>query len=439
MPRLAVVGAGWAGLAAAVRAVQAGWQVAVLEMAPLAGGRARSLPGEAVLRDNGQHILIGAYRRTLGLMAELGVPLDQALLRLPLSLQDVQGRGLALPAAPLWWALPRAVLGAQGWSLSDKISLLHHAARWAAARFRCDPHWTVDELCRALPTTLRQSLIDPLCVAAMNTPSHEASASVFLRVLHDALLSGPGSADMLLPRWSLAELLPLPAERWLRQHGAQFQLGRRVTQLQAVPSGWVIDDKRFDAVVLSCSATEAARLAAPHAPAWARRAEALSFEPIVTVQLRCPGARLPRPISALRDGPEAPAQFLFDHGAISGEAAAGWFSAVISGATPWVKAGRQATGDAVLAQLLAQLPAGSWPQPLAVAAVQAERRATFRCVPGLQRPAASIAARLVAAADYVEGPYPATLEGAVMSAEAAVAALQPCLAPPPSTVVPHSS
>ena len=52
-----------------------------------------------------------------------------------------------------------------------------------------------------------------------------------------------------------------------------------------------------------------------------------------------------------------------------------------------------------------------------------EKRATFACAPRLARPPSAIAPGLAAAGDYVEGPYPATLEGAVMSAAPALAAL----------------
>ena len=52
-----------------------------------------------------------------------------------------------------------------------------------------------------------------------------------------------------------------------------------------------------------------------------------------------------------------------------------------------------------------------------------EKRATFACTPGLQRPAAAIATGLVAAGDHVQGPYPATLEGAVRSGNAAAQVL----------------
>ena len=51
-----------------------------------------------------------------------------------------------------------------------------------------------------------------------------------------------------------------------------------------------------------------------------------------------------------------------------------------------------------------------------------EKRATFACTPDLQRPASAIAPGLWACGDYIAGPYPATLEGAVRSGVAAAAA-----------------
>ena len=85
--RIAVVGAGWSGLAAAVTAVEAGHQVSLYEASRTAGGRARALPGTLpdgtpATLDNGQHILIGAYSHTLALMRTVGVAPEQALLRL---------------------------------------------------------------------------------------------------------------------------------------------------------------------------------------------------------------------------------------------------------------------------------------------------------------------------------------------------------------------
>jgi hypothetical protein len=182
-----------------------------------------------------------------------------------------------------------------------------------------------------------------------------------------------------------------------------------------------VDGEGFDAVVLACTALEAARLTATIAPAWSAQAGAFRYEPIVTVYLQCDGARLPAPMMALRaDATSAPAQFVFDHGALGG--AAGRMAFVISGAAGWVERGQEATVQAVLDQAKTAFPAGTWPTPPRLLRLISERRATFRCTPGLDRPAAAIAPGLLAAGDYLQGPYPATLEGAVRAGQTAAEA-----------------
>lgn len=433
--RVAVVGGGWAGLAAAVRAVQAGHRVTLFEMAQQLGGRARSLaPATSALAapdlpaplDNGQHILIGAYRRTLDLMRTVGADETRLLDRRPLELRYPDGRGLALPRGLVWMAFVRGVAGCVGWNWSDRAALIRAAAGWALDRFRCDPTLTVAAMCAGLPPAVRQLLIDPLCVAALNTPAHEASAEVLLRVLRDALFGGRGGADLLLPRRPLGDLLPGPAARWLADHGATLHFGRRVTSLArsqpgAAGSGWAVAGEQFDAVVLAAPASEAARLVRPLSSGWAQIAQELRYEPIATVYLECPGARLPAAMTALVEGPAAPAQFAFDHGALGGPA--GRFAFVISGAGPWVERGSGALAAAVIDQARTAMPAGTWPATPRLAKVLVERRATFRCTPQVRRPPAPILGGLLAAGDYVAGPYPSTLEGAVMSGEAAAEAL----------------
>ena len=228
LPRqVAVIGGGWAGLAAAVEATRLGHRVTLYEMAPQLGGRARQVDfGDAVL-DNGQHILIGAYAQTLSLMRLVGVDIDQALLRTPLCVTYPDGAGLRLKAGSPILAFASAVLRYPGWRWRDKQALLTTAARWALQRFRCDPMLTVERLTAHLPMTVRDELLAPLCVAALNTPPSQASATVFLRVLKDALFSGPGSADLLLPRLRLSELWPQPAARWLAANGASIRLSQR--------------------------------------------------------------------------------------------------------------------------------------------------------------------------------------------------------------------
>ncbi len=421
MPRsVAVIGAGWAGLAAAVEATRAGHRVTLFEMAPHAGGRAREVRHDGLVLDNGQHILIGAYTQTLRLMREVGVDTEAALLRTPLRLTEPDGRGLHLPPGPPVLAFARGVWGRAGWSLRERLSLLAAATGWAAQGFRCDPAATVESLSLGLGETIARDLIDPLCVAALNTPANEASAAVFLRVLRDALFSGPGSADLLLPRVSLGDLFPVPATSWLQRHGAVVQTATRVRELARDGAGWRVDGAAFDRVVLATPPTEAARLVEPINATWSASAAAFGYEPIVTVYLQCESTSLPEPMLALRAGDDAPAQFVLDRGQLGGPK--GLLAFVISGARLWVEAGRDATLAATLRQArhsLGTLLRGTPEARLLIT----EKRATFRCVPGLERPPMVIAPGMLAVGDHVEGPYPATLEGAVRSAVGAIDAL----------------
>ncbi|MFM2067230.1 MAG: hypothetical protein RLZZ584_2139 [Pseudomonadota bacterium] len=438
---VAVVGAGWAGLAAAVEAVARGHTVDLYEMAAQPGGRARSLEpmGSGMLRsagvtqtpdvadltglrlDNGQHILVGAYTATLALMRRVGADPDRLLLRRPLALVDARGQGLHLPHGPAWLAFARGVWAMTHWTLAERWALNRAAAGWLLHRFRCDPWLTVASLTRTLPPRVQAEFIAPLCVAALNTPAEAASAQVFLRVLHDALFGGPGASDLLIPRRPLAELLPEPALRWLAAQGATLHPGRRVQAITTQGRDWLVDGRPCDRVVLACGAAQSAQLTRQVAPAWSDRTAALGYEPIITVYLHAPGAALAAPMIALVEGPEAPAQFAFDHGALG--ATPDVFAFVVSGAAPWVARGMTATADGALRQARNAFVRPPAPPTLRVLKVVAEKRATFRCVPGLHRPPALIAPGLLAAGDHVEGPYPATLEGAVRSGLQAAAAL----------------
>jgi hydroxysqualene dehydroxylase len=417
--RVAVVGAGWAGLAAAVQACSAGAEVTVFDMARQAGGRARSTPHGADRLDNGQHILIGAYRDTLALMRRVGVDPDQVLKRLPLTLRYPDGSGLVLPPGR---AVPAFVRGVLGWSAlpwAARFGLLRLAVSWRLAGFRCEAGMTVAQLCAGAPPQVYAELIEPLCVAALNTPADQASAQVLLNVLRDALFGPPGAADLLLPRAPLDALLPEAALRWLSHHGARWQPGHRVMDLHLDANGWRVDGQPFDRVILACSAAEAARLVERLAPAWAARAAAITYQPIMTVWLKAPGAAWPQAMLALRASPVAPAQFGFDLGALGGPAQV--YAMVISGAAPWVAKGAELTAQAVQHQLQSACAGTAlWPQQGAeLLTVRSEKRATFACTPGLDRPGACITPGLWAAGDYLAGPYPATLEGAVRAGLAA--------------------
>jgi hypothetical protein len=125
---------------------------------------------------------------------------------------------------------------------------------------------------------------------------------------------------------------------------------------------------------------------------------------------------------ALRSAAQTPAQFAFDLGLLGQHA--GLVAFVISGAREWIERGLEALTAAVQRQAASALPASFDAGAGAAVHTAMERRATFACTPALARPAMQIRGSLVAATDYVEGPYPATLEGAVRAAVRAVRALE---------------
>ncbi|MES2687256.1 MAG: hydroxysqualene dehydroxylase HpnE [Pseudomonadota bacterium] len=414
--KLAVIGAGWAGCAAAVEATRLGQQVTLFEAARIAGGRARRVDGQwpdgsTLPLDNGQHILIGAYTDTLKLMGDLGLDVKQLLHRMPLTLQFPDGSGLRFPSLPTPLDAFAGILRARGWSWRDKLSLLRAATGWQFAGFRCAPDLSVGQLCGRLTPAVLATLIEPLCVAALNTPADRASGQVFLRVLRDALFSQSGGSNLLLPRTDLSALLPDAALAWLAQRGADVRLGARVQALSQAGDGWQVDGETFERVVLGCPPGEAARLALScglPCDAWVAQASALGFEAITTVYVASPGNRLAQPMLALRASePEgdAPAQFVFDRGQLGGP----------DGLLAFVVSASQGDSAALTQRVLMQAT-----QQLGLAAPQVvqtivEKRATFACLPGLLRPAAQVLPGLLACGDYVDGPYPATLEGAVRS------------------------
>ena len=344
---------------------------------------------------------------------------------MPLRVTYADGAGFALsPSGPRLLAAAKALLGARGFGAMDKLSAVAMSLHWQWRGFRCPPAMTVDELLRRRPTRhVHRKLIEPLCVAALNTPSAEASAQVFLAVMRDSLFGARGACDLLLPQRPLAQLLPLPALAWLKAHGATVHLRRRVSALESVEGQWQVATGDaalacFDRVVVATPAAEAARLTRTLAPAWSALADALPDEPIVTVTLLAPKRVWPAPMLALdSDDTAAPAQFAFKLGTQPTDVDR--ITLVVSAAGRWLSRGSDAVAAAAIAQYRRAFAVAD-DDVIVLASVRADKRATFRCTAGVARPGRDILPGLRAAADYVAGPYPATLEAAVLAGEAAV-------------------
>lgn len=434
MTRVAVIGAGWSGLACALELSRRGFEVIVLDAAPQAGGRARALAVRLGERDfaldNGQHLLIGGYRETLRLMREAGVDMDAALLRLPFELRYpdrflLQARRLP---APLHLAV--GLLTAQGLDWAARRSALRFVHHWRRRRWTLASDAPADTLFADAPVDLVRRLWRPLCIAALNVEPAQASAQVLLNVLRDSLDGPVDAADLLIPRLDLSQVFAAPALDVLASRGAQVHLRCPVQGLTRSEARWRIDSRgrlfEVDAAVLALPPARAAALLAATGQAEVQGTistlRAIDSAPIATVYLRfAPSLRLPWPACALLDDAAAGrfGQWVFDRGRLDGSNA-GVLSVVISAAGAALAGDSGALAASVAAQLSADL---GLPAPLAHAVV-AEKRATIVPAPGLRRPPARLPLRsLYLAGDAAAGDYPSTLEGSVRAGIAAALAL----------------
>ncbi len=441
-PAVAVVGAGWAGLSAALALAEAGLRVTLFESAPQAGGRARSVtlatPLGPIAIDNGQHLIVGAYRETLDLLARLGAgPLLQRH-----RLHLVSTRGLSLRAAPLPAPLHLAwgLLRADGLAWGERAAMLRMMRALRRARWEVLADETVAALLARLrqPASLVETLWAPLCVGALNTLPAQACARSFAAVLRDTLGAARGASDFVAPDVPLGALLPDRGLARLRALGATIRLRSTVRELRPSSSGWRVDadESPFAALLLALPPWSAA---APLERLGVDLAALRAFvpEPIATAWALWPAGEAP-PLARWLMLDEDPArrrfgQWVFDRGVIGAARVAG---VVVSAASRIEDVSAQALAEGVAAQLR---DAFGGPAPSAIRVVT-ERRATFRCTPGLPRPACDHYAReapgLWLAGDWTWPDYPATIEAAVRSGRQAAAGIIASLgmAPQPGAV-----
>ncbi|MBZ0072480.1 MAG: hydroxysqualene dehydroxylase HpnE [Thiohalobacteraceae bacterium] len=430
-PPVLVIGGGWAGLAAAVTLADAGRPVTLIEGARQLGGRARCVRFGERRVDNGQHIMVGAYRALLGLLDTLGVSPTEAFLRLPLDLHlrslrraDLRLRARRLPA-PLHLAV--AVLTARGLPPASRLRLARFAVRLLRRRIELGSDISAQALLlsEGQDARLIQALWNPLCLATMNTPLNEASALLFLEVLQRTFGGDAHQGDLLIPRTDLGALLPEPAMEFIERRGGSVVLSRRIRALELdgdrlAGIRWQDGTCQTTQAILAVNPTMCRRLLMPHPPlaAIAAHIGELRHEPITTVYLRYPeSVRIDAALQGLLDGL---GQWLVDR-QFSG--LPGTVAVVISGRGEHLSLAADVLAARVGAELAALYP--DWPAAVDHLVVR-EKRATFAATPGVDhvRPAQQTpVAGLWLAGDFTATGLPATLEGAVLSGRRAAAGI----------------
>lgn len=414
MTRVHVIGAGLAGLAAALSLSAKGMPVVIHEAGPAAGGRCRSYyDKELGLRiDNGNHLLLSGNWAAKAYIKEIGaednfLQVDKA--EFPFIDVATQERWVVRPnRGPIPWWIFSAHRRVPQTKLADYLGMAR------IARIRDD-----SAVAESMPHgQLYTRLLEPLAIAALNTPTKEGLARLLGAVMRETLMRGAAACIPMLPKAGLSDALVDPAVQTLQARGAEIRLNSRVAALSIVegrvttlkgPDG-LLDIDPDDRVVLAVPPWVATGLLpgliAPQ-----------MFEAILNIHFR-------HTIEA--EGPLRETRFI---GLTSGIAEwvfvkPGHVSVTISAANNRVDDPGHAIASAVWPDVVDALGLPvEYKQHMPAYRVVKEKRATFAAtaVQERRRPQArtALAANLVLAGDWTATGLPATIEGAIRSGRAA--------------------
>jgi hydroxysqualene dehydroxylase len=407
MATVHIVGAGLAGLAAAVRLSQQGRRVALYEAAQQAGGRCRSYFDRTLGRviDNGNHLLLSgnrsamAYLDAIGARGSLVGPDDCSFPFMDLS---TGARWVVRPnrgPLPFWIALPsRRVPG---------TSTRAYLAGWRLAR--SDPGQTVAD-CLDSRDPLWRAFWDPLATAVLNTPPETGSAHLLWAALWESFARGAAGCRPLIARDSLAASLVEPALALLARHGVEPAFGRRLRAIERDGRALALDFVQGrvpladqDRVIITLPPGQASailpEIAAPE-----------GSHPIVNGHFRLPHPLPDRPVLMGLVG--GTAQWLFLRSDLA--------SLTVSAADALAEEPADAIAARLWADTAKALDLPAWPQP--PGRIVKERRATFAQTPAAAavRPGARTPwENLFLAGDWTATGLPATIEGAIRSGHTA--------------------
>ncbi|MBV8480312.1 MAG: FAD-dependent oxidoreductase, partial [Actinobacteria bacterium] len=351
--KVAVVGGGLAGLAAALDLVDAGADVTVYEARPTLGGAVQTLPERdddpQPPPDNGQHIALGCFTEYLRFLDRVGEGKSYLRKRLALPVVDERSRVSSIA--------PRTLLFYRHLPLRDRLKLPYVLARLRTA----DAEGTFGDVLRRYGTSdvAIDRFWDVFIRPALNLRTDEVDAGAGLFTVRTALLGPRANSDLVLP------LKPLG---WMHGDAAGRALGDRVRLDERVES---LDDLDVDAVVVATPPAESARLLGEPDPG-------LESSPIVSVHLLFDRPILAEPLAAFLG---SDAHWVFDRGALTRHAAPNggqYLTVVASGVPELMDVRGRGLVDRIAGQLTERLGAAE----LVWSRVSREPNATIALRPG---------------------------------------------------------
>jgi squalene-associated FAD-dependent desaturase len=401
-----VIGAGLAGLSAAMRLAQAGARVIVHEATPQAGGRCRSYHDAALgmTIDNGNHVILSGNRSALAFLATIGAA---GRMRGP---AEADFNFVDLASRERWQLkLGDGVL--PWWIFHDDRRVPNTRARdyLVLARLMWRPGTKrVGEIIDC-SGALYERLIEPLLLATLNNEPALASARLAATLLRETIAAGGRTCRPLIAMEGLSGAFVDPALAWLSAHDVTVQFGHelhaitfdkaRATRLEFAGESVALGPD--DAVVVAVPPNLATRL--------------------------LPGLAVPDEFHAIANV----------HFRVAGETALPAMTGVVHATTQWLFAypGRLSVtisaADALMAMPREELARQVWSEVAAVAnlpdalppwQVVRERRATIATDPRQEalRPGAQTAWKnIVLAGDWTATGLPPTIESAIRSGERA--------------------
>lgn len=419
-PSSIIIGGGWSGLAAASDLLKKGHQVTIFESAKQLGGRARCVAFGEQRVDNGQHLLLGAYKSTLSLLKTYNVDINTSLLRKQLNLlvidKNKQTFNLRLGTLPAPLNILAAFIKLKDIPLIIKIKTCGFLIKLRLKNFSLKRDISVKKLLRHQPDVMIKKFWEPLCLAALNTSIADSSAQIFLNVLKDSFTQTPDASDMLIPKIDLASLFAHPAMQYIDQHGGNIVLGKKIVEITTDSSSANvidIDGNHYSAdhIILATSPSSALNILKKSCLLESEQQLLAQFEyePICTIYLQYPSnISLPEPMVGLTN---CTGQWIFDRGFCQQN---GLMAVVISASGDHMQLDKMTLAQIVSDELAALF---AWPDAEKSLVIR-EKRATFKAKVNINhyRPdTATTNSRIWLCGDYTLSRYPATLEAAVQS------------------------